>query len=169
MYTLIVFLVTSIVLILLLRHIPVNIIRPSYKPELAINTPLIIEKKKEQSKIEYPKNDLIQLIITNPRQNIEFKTSYLGDSCKSSKECPDGLSCVSDGNNQYCAKEIPIIQCQSKTCKVQSTQSIHTLGQTCGAIPNSIIPDICDESISLKCMSNDFRNNFAGRCTRIIN
>lgn len=176
MNTIIVFFVIFAILTLLLSNINTYNTKSymSYipnKPELAINTALIIPKEITVKQKKYPKNDLVDTIMKHPNQNVVFKTTYLNDVCKTSKDCPDGLLCVFNGSENHCAKEIPISKCQGLSCnsKQNQRQKYHKLGETCGIIPNSIVPDLCDDTSNLRCMSNDFRNNFYGICSKIIN
>lgn len=166
----------------------INIEQPVSKPILGIRQALIYIKEKIQDSFTfYPDNDLINNIMKKNYTNIEYKTTNLGDKCESSKDCPDGLSCVFDGKNKYCAKEIPLFKCTSKSCMLTETfgekcisngdnqycvkkpsllynQKIHNLGESCGK-SQTILDDLCAEN--LKCMSNNLNNNVQGICSQI--
>jgi hypothetical protein len=163
--------------------------QPIPKPFLSIKQALIYIKEKIQDSITiYPKNDLINNVMKKNYKNIEYKTTNLGDKCDSSKDCSDGLSCVFDGKNKYCAKEIPLFKCTSKSCSLTETfdekcisdgkkqycvkrpsllynQKINNLGQSCGK-SQTILQDLCSDN--LKCMSKDLTDNVQGICSRII-
>lgn len=127
------------------------------------NTEFISTSSPFTSQKLYVGNDLVKNIMKKDYTNIEYKTSHLGDVCETSKNCPDGLSCVFDGQSKYCAKEIPLLKCKGLACN----QKIHNLGQKCGkSLENNIMQVLCNND--LKCMSKDFRNNEIGTCSNII-
>ena len=130
--------------------------------------------------INYPSNDIVNNIQTNKKDyiNISFKKYNVNDKCKTTSECPDGLSCAFDGTNSYCARQIPTSICTGISCH----QSTNDINGDCGgfAINNSVSGNLCKKELSCVSQYNpndnysvsygitNLSNNTYGICTKIL-
>ena len=165
------FILFSLLLVCILNTFK-NVLPPPFmykdKQILYVNQPLSYIKQTEVPMTSIKENDIVNLIEKDVQhKNIKFVTNYLGDSCKSSKDCPDELICSSyDDINFKCNRRVPENQCYLQTCK----NKIGHLGDSCGGITENMLGNdtYCSRDENLKCVTSSLMNNASGVCAVTI-
>ncbi|NDA63677.1 MAG: hypothetical protein EBX50_16845 [Chitinophagia bacterium] len=174
-----------------------KLIIPSSKDNtlLFVNQPYVFYDQNQPTQLQistsipitYPPNDLVN-IINNQKTSKEYKqVSYtkttLGSTCKSSKECEDGLICGGNNNTsgnllpvEYtCKRVIATMPCNHYSCinpyikqniniKDNTTFNISELGDFCGGNTGNIIGNTCNTNGNLICLSDNIISTSSGIC-----